>query len=197
MELPLFALHSVVYPGADLELRVFEDRYLAMMANVLPGEPFAIAAIRVGREVGGPSTPYEVGVSVVPVDHEVTDDGAIEVHVHAEGRVRLLAPVPGGPYARWQVEPFPEEGTASDEVMARAFGAATRFLREAGVSGEIPLDRDPVAMSYLLATLTPGLVPDRQELLEIPGPAERLASLTRRFRQEAGLLQALRGHRAR
>ena len=197
MELPLFALHSVVYPGADLELRVFEDRYLRMMQDVLPAGPFAIAAIRVGQEVGGPSTPYTVGVSVVPVDHGPADDGTIEVRVHAEGRIRLLEPVPGGPYARWKVEPFPEEGTASTDATARAIGAVGRFLREAGVSGEVPVDPDPVATSYLLAALTPGLVPDRQELLEIPGPAERLASLTRRFRQEAGLLRALRERRAR
>ncbi len=196
MELPLFALHSVVYPGADLELRVFEDRYLQMMQDVLPAAPFAIAAIRSGREVGGPAVPYGVGVSVVPVDHGEAEDGTIEVHVHAEERIRLVEALPGGPYPRWRVEPFPEEGTASEAEMARAIGAAERFLRQAGVHGEIPLQRDPVAMSYLLAGLTPGLVPDRQELLEIPGPAERLACLTRGFRQEAGLLQALRERRA-
>lgn len=197
MELPLFTLHSVVYPGADLELRVFEDRYLRMMQDVLPDAPFAIAAIRSGSEVGGPSTPYEIGVRVVPVDHEVGDDGVIELHVHAEGRIRLLEPLPSGAYVRWLTQPFPEEGDASTEAMATAIGAARRFLREAGVTGELTLDPDPVATSYLLATLTPGLVPDRQLLLEIPGPAERLETLTRRFRQEAGLLRALRGRRAR
>ena len=75
--------------------------------------------------------------------------------------------------------------------------AAVRFLSIAGVEGELEIEPDPVAMSYVLSALTPGLVPDRQALLEIPGPAERLDRLTSRFRQEAGLLRALRERRER
>jgi hypothetical protein len=75
--------------------------------------------------------------------------------------------------------------------------AAVRFLGIAGVEGELEIEPDPVAMSYALSALTPGLVPDRQALLEIPGPAERLDRLTSRFRQEAGLLRALRERRER
>ena len=197
MELPLFALHSVLFPGGDLELRVFEERYLRLMEDVLPEAPFVIAAIRHGQEVGGSYDPYRVGVRVVPVDFELTEDGTYEVHVHAEGRIRLLEPMADEPYARWHVEPFPEVGGADPTVTATAMAAAVRFLSIAGVEGELEIEPDPVAMSYVLSALTPGLVPDRQALLEIPGPAERLDRLTSRFRQEAGLLRALRERRER
>ena len=187
----MFAHHSVLFPGGDLELRVFEERYLRMMEDILPEAPFAIVAIRHGQEVGGTYAPYVVGVRVIPVDFELEEDGTYEVHVQAQDRVRLLEQVADRPYARWRVEPFPEDGSADATLTAGAMAAAVRFLEIAGVEGELEVDPDPAAMSYTLAALTPGLVPDRQTLLEIPGPAERLERLTHLFRQEAGLLRAL------
>ena len=53
MDLPVFALHTVLFPGQRMALRVFEERYLLMMEDVLPG-PFVVVAIRKGQEVGGP-----------------------------------------------------------------------------------------------------------------------------------------------
>lgn len=195
MELPLFALHSVLFPGGDLELRVFEDRYVRMMEDVLPEGSFAVAAIRHGQEVGGTYDPYRIGVRVVPVDHELGDDGAYLVHVHAEERVRLLESLGDLPYARWRVEPFPELGPVDPASAAAAVAAAVRFLGVAGVEGELRVEPDPVAMSYELCALTPGLVPERQALLEMPGTVERLEGLRRRFRREAELLRVLRGRR--
>ena len=180
MELPLFALHSVLFPGGDLELRVFEERYLRLMEDVLPEAPFAIAAIRHGQEVGGSYDPYRVGVRVVPVDFELTQDGTYEVHVHGEGRIRLLEPVADEPYARWHVEPFPEVGGADPTVTATAMAAGGRFPRPPGKTRLKRLKHFAV-----------------QPLLETPGRAERLDRLTSRFRQEAGLLRALRERRER
>ena len=197
MDLPLFALHTVLYPGGHLALRVFEERYLHMMEDVLPEEPFAIAAIRYGQEVGGAYEPYEVGVRVTAEDHELTDDGMYEVRVRATDRVRLLEPVAAHPYARWRVEPYPEVGDAEASVATNAISAAVSFLGAAEIDGEIEVEPDPVRMSYALAALTPVLLPERQALLEIAGPGERLEQLSRVFRQEAGLLRALRARRER
>ena len=197
MDLPLFALHTVLYPGGHLPLRVFEDRYLRMMEDVLPEAPFAIAAIRYGQEVGGAYEPFPVGVRVTAEDHELLDDGTYEVRVRALDRVRLLEPVAVRPYARWRIEPYPEVGDAEPSVVAAAMVAAVSFLRAAEIEGEIERDPDAVHMSYTLAALTPLLPPDRQTFLEIEGPAERLELLSRVFRREAALLRALRAHRER
>lgn len=197
MDLPLFALHAVLYPGGHLPLRVFEDRYLRMMADVLPEAPFAIAAIRYGQEVGGAYEPFTVGVRVTVEDHELTDDGTYETSVRATDRVRLLEPVAARPYPRWRVEPYPEVGDAEPSALAAATAAAASFLRAAEIGGQIEGDLDAVRTSYALAALTPLLLPDRQTILEIGGPAERLDLLTRVFRREAALLRALRARRER
>jgi len=101
------------------------------------------------------------------------------------------------PYARWRVEPYPEVGDAEASVAANAISAAVSFLGAAEIDGEIEVEPDPVRMSYALAALTPVLLPERQALLEIAGPGERLEQLSRVFRQEAGLLRALRARRER
>ena len=54
-ELPLFPLSSVLLPHMPLPLRIFEDRYLVMLARVLQEEPseFGQVLIERGQESGG------------------------------------------------------------------------------------------------------------------------------------------------
>ena len=148
MDLPLFALHTVVYPGARIALHVFEDRYLRMMDDVLPSSPFAIAAIRLGQEVGGPYEPYPVGVEVRAEDFELREDGTLDIEVSASDRIRLVEQVAAHPYARGRTEPFPEISDAEPAAAAAAMAAAVRFLDVAGVEGELAIDSEPIAMSY-------------------------------------------------
>ncbi|MGW0582654.1 LON peptidase substrate-binding domain-containing protein [Streptomyces sp. NPDC002920] len=61
VRLPLFPLNSVLFPGLVLPLNIFEERYRAMMRDLLKtpeNEPrrFAVTAIRDGHEVA-PSAP--------------------------------------------------------------------------------------------------------------------------------------------
>ncbi len=197
MDLPLFALHTVLYPGRDLSLHVFEERYLQMMEDVLPEAPFAIAAIRRGQEVGGPYDPYRIGVLVLTDEFELNDDGSYDVTVRAVERIRLLEATSDRPYSRWSVESFPDEDGAEPGVLAKAVMSAVRFLDAAGVEGELDVSSDAAEMSYTLAALVPGLVPERQALLEIPSASERLSRLGEIFTMEAGLLRALRERRER
>ena len=62
MEMPVFALHSVLFPGQAMGLQVFEPRYLALVADVAHTARFVVVAIEQGQEVGGTYEPYRVGV---------------------------------------------------------------------------------------------------------------------------------------
>jgi Lon protease-like protein len=195
VELGLFALHTVLYPGQTLQLVVFEDRYRALMEDVLPEGSFAVVAIRRGQEVGGDYEPYDVGVRVTPVDYEVTDEGSYQLEIRADERLRLLEQTRDEPFPTWRVEPVPESGSATPEAAARALAAWRKFLAEAEMEAEGDLPEDSVLLSYALAASLPTLLPDHQALLELPGPAERLAQVARAYRMEAGLLRALKGRR--
>ena len=67
-ELPLFPLATVLFPGGPLSLRIFETRYLDMVASVLRGDNrFGVLAIRAGSEVGEAET-FSVGTTAEIVD---------------------------------------------------------------------------------------------------------------------------------
>jgi Lon protease-like protein len=54
--LPLFPLHSVLFPGGLLGLKVFEARYLDLVSECLrTRQPFGVICLRQGAEVGAPS----------------------------------------------------------------------------------------------------------------------------------------------
>lgn len=196
MELPLFPLHTVLYPGQALRLHVFEERYRRMMADVLPDGPFAVAAIRAGREVGGPYEPFPVGVEVRVVEFHRHDDGRVELEAAASGRLRLVRRLADEPYPRWEVEPFPEADRGSEDLVARAAAAARRYLAAVGAPpGALQVPDDHVTASYALARVVPGLVPDRQSFLEVPGAGERLRLAAAALAREAGILEAI--HRRR
>lgn len=62
-ELPMFPLGSVLFPGMPLSLRVFEPRYVAMLAAVLGDteHEFGVVLIERGSEVGGGDVRFVVG----------------------------------------------------------------------------------------------------------------------------------------
>jgi len=62
MEMPIFPLGTVLFPGGVLPLKIFEQRYLDMTKACLrDGTSFGICLIREGREVGAPAVPSSVG----------------------------------------------------------------------------------------------------------------------------------------
>ena len=67
-ELPLFPLQTVLFPGGPLNLRIFETRYLDMIASVLRGDNrFGVVAFRRGCVVGDAVT-FTLGTTAEIVD---------------------------------------------------------------------------------------------------------------------------------
>ncbi len=62
MEIPVFPLHTVLFPGGALPLRVFEQRYMDMAKDCLREErPFGVCLIKEGEAVGAPAVPESIG----------------------------------------------------------------------------------------------------------------------------------------
>ncbi|MEU3553086.1 LON peptidase substrate-binding domain-containing protein [Streptomyces fragilis] len=138
LRLPLFPLNMVLFPGLVLPLNVFEERYRAMMRDLLlvPEEAprrFAVVAIRDGHEVApsapgmpDPTAPPEhgpaAGFAPEPANsfHAVAcvadvatirerADGTYEVLATGTKRARLLSVDASGPYLTGELEELPEE----------------------------------------------------------------------------------------
>jgi Lon protease-like protein len=90
-ELPLFPLQTVLLPEGRLGLRVFEPRYVDMVARCLRGtNRFGVVAIREGAEVG-PATTYDFGTSAQIVDWQQEPGGLLGILAAGREPFRLLA----------------------------------------------------------------------------------------------------------
>jgi Lon protease-like protein len=154
VRLPLFPLNSVLFPGLLLPLNVFEERYRAMMRDLLKtdeNEPrrFAVVAIRDGREVAptAPGLPDQTalpergpaagfGEDPIQAFHRVgcvadaatireREDGSFEVMVTGTTRVRLLSVDASGAYLVAELEELPED--PGDGAGALAEGVLRAF----------------------------------------------------------------------
>ncbi|MFD9006017.1 LON peptidase substrate-binding domain-containing protein [Streptomyces sp. NPDC059582] len=154
VRLPLFPLNSVLFPGLVLPLNIFEERYRAMMRELLKtpeDEPrrFAVVTIRDGHEVA-PSAPGMPDPTAVPergatagfgaepskAFHTVgciadaatireRADGTFEVLATGTTRVRLLSVDASGPFLTAELEELGEE--PGDEAGALAEGVLRAF----------------------------------------------------------------------
>ncbi|MFJ1645201.1 LON peptidase substrate-binding domain-containing protein [Streptomyces sp. NPDC088258] len=152
--LPLFPLNAVLFPGLVLPLNVYEERYRAIMRELLKtdeSEPrrFAVVAIRDGHEVAvtapgmpdgnapperGPTTgfgpdPLAAFHPVVCIADTATirerPDGSFEVVATGTTRARLLSVDASGPYLTGELEELPEEN--GEDAGALAEGVLRAF----------------------------------------------------------------------
>ncbi|MFU8822193.1 MAG: LON peptidase substrate-binding domain-containing protein [Gammaproteobacteria bacterium] len=81
LEIPLFPLQTVLFPGGPLPLRIFEPRYVDMISRCLKsGVGFGVLLIRSGEEIGAAHT-HELGTVATIVDWDQLSDGTLGVVV--------------------------------------------------------------------------------------------------------------------
>ncbi|MGI9223885.1 MAG: LON peptidase substrate-binding domain-containing protein [Woeseiaceae bacterium] len=91
MQVPLFPLKTVLFPGGPLPLRIFETRYVDMIGNCIRNDSqFGVLLIRDGGEVGGATT-YDIGTLARIVDWYQGSDGLLGVTARGEQRFRLIS----------------------------------------------------------------------------------------------------------
>ncbi len=185
-ELPLFPLETVLFPYAQIQLHVFEDRYRDMVRECIEFEkPFGIVLIREGRSVGELADPYLVGTAVRIVQAHTYEDGRMDLHVQGERRFRIRQLDDSKPYLVGFVEPVVElEGDDTPRAHALVSRATEGFqtlvqglLARPNFNVQVIFPTDPVALSFTIANLLPMENRDKQRLLETTDTTERLAGL--------------------
>lgn len=91
MDIPLFPLNTVLFPGGIQPLKIFEQRYLDMAAACLKEErPFGICLIANGNEVGAAAEPQPVGTLASIASWEMERLGILMVTAVGSRRFRIL-----------------------------------------------------------------------------------------------------------
>lgn len=187
MELPLFPLAAVLFPGGRMSLRVFEQRYLDLVARCgRSGGTFGICLIVDGDEVGGPAVPAAVGTEARIVDFAQTGDGLLAITVEGGRRFRVTSSwaQPDGLVVAaiaWCDEALPEPPRPEHALLAVLLA---RILDKAGEDhpgvGKGDLG-DAARIGWRLAEWLPLDAAARQALLAEDDPHARLQALIERL----------------
>jgi len=183
VEIPLFPLRTVLFPDGHLPLRIFEQRYLAMVRDCARGDSgFGVCLITEGEEAIAPVRTARIGTMAHIVDWYTLEDGLLGVAARGTRRFALQ-------HTRrqedglqigsvdWLPEPPPCPVPESYAVLSQVLG---RFMDKLGPDypGYCPerLD-DAVWTGYRLSDLLPLSIVEKQNLLEMTDPIERLQDL--------------------
>src|SRR4051812_20763403 len=176
--LPMFPLNTVLFPGMSVPLRVFEDRYRALVHHLLRVEDptarvFGSVGIREGYEVGehGAQWLFRIGCRGKMTEVESHADGTFELVAVGLDRIELEHLDTSGAYPVGRVTPLTEQDVPVPDAVAETARVAYAAYRDALLamdreppSGELP--HDPAYLSWALAALAPLTIGQRQALLE-------------------------------
>jgi len=91
-EIPLFPLKTVLLPANTLALKIFEPRYLDMIANCMrENSLFGVVLIHRGEEAGTATDIYSIGTTATISDWEHRADGLLGVTALGVQRFEILS----------------------------------------------------------------------------------------------------------
>ncbi|MCU1569386.1 MAG: peptidase [Naasia sp.] len=160
----MFPLGTVLFPSMPAVLRIFEERYLQMLASVLQEEEpgFGIVLIERGVEVGGGEQRFDVG-TFARITELLQGDGFVGLVAEGAQRFEVERWLEDAPYPRAEVRILP--ALAWDEalrplleethrVVRRVLAQASEFAEQRW-SPDVELVEDPVGAAWQLAGIAP------------------------------------------
>ena len=136
LDLPLFPLNTVLFPGMALPLHIFEGRYLQMIDDCLnKTRQFGVVLARPEREALPEG--YSIGTSALITHVERLKDGHLDIFTAGLERFRVLDWIRTEPYAVGRIEPFPLEDTQAKELVGLVRAASGYFVRYLRLAGDV------------------------------------------------------------
>ena len=190
LSLPLFPLHTVLFPGCRIPLQIFEQRYLEMVKSCLKQEQgFVIVLINEGKEVGSVANLFSVGAEAKIVDWHQLDNGLLGITVEGVSRVMIRsARTQSNGLLLGEVERLKETPVFEHKQLDSLLELLTT-LRQHPVVQQLGLSVDESELNSLFWCLS-GLMPfsdrEKQYLLELNEPPMRIGAFNK-------LLKSLQG----
>jgi Lon protease-like protein len=184
--MPMFPLGSVLMPAMPLSLRIFEERYLKLLGDLMLSETpeFGVVLIERGPEVGGGDKRLEIGTLA-----SVTDIGTLDQFYGLESkgtqRFRVNAWLPDDPYPMADIDFIPDLIWNNSLMPARVHleTKVRNLLAFASEFGDLQygpdteLSDNPMDACWQLAGVLPVGPLDQQDLLQSQS-ADELISRT-------------------
>jgi Lon protease-like protein len=172
----------VLFPGGSLPLRIFETRYVDMIGRCMrEGAGFGVVLIREGGEVG-PAETFDVGTLADIVDFHQLSDGLLGLSCIGRQRFRIRSRCTQADGLNLaEVDRLQPESTVP--VPARHSRLAELLKNVLPQLGEvyegIEMRPDDAAwVGFRLAEILPIPLADKQSILELDDPIQRLDVLS-------------------
>jgi len=187
--MPMFPLGTVLLPGMPLSLRIFEERYLKLLGDLIAEESpeFGVVLIERGPEVGGGEKRLPIGTVASVIDIGTLDEFYGLESIGSQ-RFRVNAWLPDDPYPMADVDFIPDL-IWDDTLMPARNHLETRvrkllaFASEFGdlqYGADTELSDDPMDACWQLAGVLPVGQLDHLDLLNSQS-ADELISRTLRI----------------
>lgn len=198
MEMPLFPLGVVLFPGMMLPLHIFEPRYREMINRCIDEDlPFGVVLIKEGKEVGGSAEPHEIGTAARITRVERKPDGRMDITIAGTRRFRIEQLDFQHAYLTAKVSHYPVVNGDTRLAVEQVHKIRPKIIRYvdllAQATGvELLLDQlpeDPTSLAFLTAIALQVNPQDKQRLLALAGIPEILQLSSFLLGREIQLLQ--------
>lgn len=184
--IPMFPLGSVLLPAMPLPLRIFEQRYLKLLGDLVTSEKpeFGVVLIERGKEVGGGEKRMSIG-TIASVTEIGTTQEFLGLESFGSQRFRVNAWLPDDPYPLADVELLPDliwddnllPAKAHLETKVRQLLAFVSEFGSLQFGADIEFSEDPMDACWQMAGVLPVGPLDQLDLLSSQS-AEELISRT-------------------
>lgn len=206
IELPLFPLNTVLFPGMPLELHIFEERYKQMIGMCIEKRlPFGIVLLESGQAELTPDSEAEMQPFLIGCTAHITQvrplpQGRMNITVVGKERFVIRSLNYEKPYLVGMIDIMPVE---KGDLMALFNGKIAlthwieRYLRVLESAGQIQFDpkqlpSDVTLLIYLGAVLLQGIsMAQKQKLLATQSLSAMTTDLIALYRREVVLLEAM------
>jgi Lon protease-like protein len=199
IELPLFPLDVVLFPGENLPLHIFEPRYRLMINECSQEEkPFGIVLVRPDSE-HLEEEPYPVGTMAEIVALDRLKDGRMNLIARGLQRFRILSQHRQKPYLSGLVEVYEDVGGQEQALTNYAnqarelFDSYLQILLE--VVGKQHIDFNlpavPEELSHFIAYFLDVQNERKQQFLELTSTKQRLVEEIDILRHELPLMRQM------
>ena len=200
MEIPLFPLNTVLFPGWPMPLHIFEPRYLEMVRYCTEEKsPFGILLIKQGKaERDTAVVPHNVGCMVNITQMEQLEDGRLLIMAVGQERFRVRSLSRQKPYLVGEVErmPYlPEKTAPLQTAVDNLHPLVLSYLSQlTNLADNVELDptqipTEPEALSHMAASLLQVSLETKQSMLEAKKVSNLLNFLTQQYRHEIDILK--------
>lgn len=204
--LPIFPLGSVLLPGAQMPLHIFEERYRVLMRDRSGQDPiFGVVLTETGHEVGDRPTIHTVGTAATLLAGNEFPDGRWAILIEGGRRFRVLGSSWERSYLVGSIEWLADESrdvSIPPTAAGQLIGDFVSYLRAVGEELADPSSIEAIedglrstfqddvdGLTYLVASQLPLNTWGRQRFLELPSRSDRHREARAMIRRECVLLE--------